>query len=111
MKRTAIIEGGVVVSVACGEITGGVDVTSISCGPGDLYDGATFRKPDPIPPTTEEINTGIWNRINKIEKDSLFSRQLREFMLEQPGASAKPWYAKVKQVDDDIAALKAQLVQ
>jgi hypothetical protein len=48
-------------------------------------------------------------QIKSIEQDELLPRTLREFLLEQPGAAAKPWFAKIKALDDKIATLKVAL--
>jgi hypothetical protein len=48
-------------------------------------------------------------QVKSIEQNELMPRTLREFLLEQPGASAKPWFAKIKALDDRIAAIKAAL--
>lgn len=58
----------------------------------------------------EAHNSKVWQQIDALEKNTLFPRQLREFMLEQPGAQSKGWHKKVKEVDDQVATLKAQLL-
>lgn len=55
-------------------------------------------------------NAKILAQISSLELTELMPRTLREFLLSQPGASAKPWYAKIKAADDAISALRAQLI-
>lgn len=47
--------------------------------------------------------------LRALELETLMPRALREFMLEQPGAAQKGWYAKVKAVDDKANELRAKL--
>lgn len=58
----------------------------------------------------QQHNSKIWSQISSIETASLFPRQLREVMLEQPGAQGKGWYRRIKDVDDEVAVLKSQLL-
>ena len=55
-------------------------------------------------------NTKVRQEIDAVEKNTLFPRQLREFMLEQSGAHGKGWYRKIKDTDDLIMTLKAKLI-
>lgn len=47
--------------------------------------------------------------IRRLEQDALMPRALREFLLDQPGASQKPWFAKVKTLDDQVTDLRLKL--
>lgn len=72
---------------------------------------AEGNTPEPAdPPTKDEINTGIWAQIRNKELTELMPRTLREFLMEQHGANQKPWFSKVKQLDDEVTALKATLI-
>ena len=48
-------------------------------------------------------------KIKAMEAEELMPRTLREFLLEQPGAVQKGWYAKVLALDNSVAAIKAVL--
>jgi hypothetical protein len=63
----------------------------------------------PPPETDEQFNAKVLAEGAAKERTELLPRAVREFLLEQPGAATKGWYAKVKQLDDDIVALKATL--
>lgn len=63
----------------------------------------------PPPETDEQFNAKVIAQIKASEQAELLPRSVREFLLEQPGAQVKGWYAKVKQLDDSIVALKATL--
>jgi hypothetical protein len=88
--------------------------------PGDYSDDTYYRTEQDDAPyviytrkSDEQINeahnTKVWQQIDAVEKQNLLPRVLREFLLEQPGADQKPWFAKIKQVDDEITALKGTL--
>lgn len=47
--------------------------------------------------------------IDDIERNAMLPRLIREYMLELPGAASKPWFAKVKALDDDVAAERAKI--
>jgi hypothetical protein len=47
--------------------------------------------------------------ISSREQQELLPRVLREYLLDLPGAAQKPWYAKVKALDDELAAQRAKL--
>jgi hypothetical protein len=47
--------------------------------------------------------------IDAIERNSILPRLTREYMLELPGAASKPWFAKVKALDDDVTAERAKI--
>lgn len=59
--------------------------------------------------TDEQFNAKVNSQIAALERKELLPRSVREFLLEQPGAQVKGGYAKVKALDDGIAALKATL--
>ena len=96
-----------------------IDVTDPR--PDDFSDELYFRtEPTSAPLTVSYIsksedskkethNQKIWAKIKALESESLFPRQLREFMLDYPGASGKGWYAKIKDIDDKVADLKSKL--
>lgn len=59
----AIIENGVVVNTirfADGDISApGISIDGLSVGVGDIYDGASFSKPLPPPPTVKEMEDAV----------------------------------------------------
>jgi hypothetical protein len=57
-----------------------------------------------------EKNRPTVKKIAAAESSALMPRAMREFMLEQPGAANKPWFAKVKALDDEVAALRSKLI-
>ena len=65
------------------------------------------RKPDEMIKATK--NGRLWQQITSLETAALIPRQLREFLLAQPDADKAPWYIKVKELNDAVTALKAQL--
>jgi hypothetical protein len=66
---------------------------------------------DAVLPDVEkaQANARVLAQITAKERNELLPRSVREFLLEQPGAQGKGWYAKVKGLDDEIVALKATL--
>ena len=60
----------------------------------------------------EQINQAkrarILSQIATLEQGALMARQVREVMLGLPGADQQPWFARVKAVDDEVAALRTQ---
>ena len=66
----------------------------------------TEKSPEQI---KEQENAKVLAQIDSTERNSMFPRVLREFLLEQPGAAQKPWFAKVKAVDDEVAAMRGKL--
>ena len=62
--------------------------------------------PEPADPSPQESPAAA---IERIEQAEMLPRPVREFMLEQPGAAQRPWYAKIKALDDQIATLRAKL--
>jgi hypothetical protein len=63
----------------------------------------------PVPKSDKQHNDEVWAQIASLETAQMLPRVVREVFLELPGASSKGWHAKVKKLDDDVAALKAQL--
>lgn len=57
----------------------------------------------------EARRTRVLAQIAALEQENLLPRVVREVLLAQPGANQQPWFAKVKAVDDAIAALRATL--
>lgn len=61
----------------------------------------------------EQINQAkrarILAQIAALEQGALMARQVREVMLGLPGADQQPWFARVKAIDDEVAALRAEL--
>lgn len=61
----------------------------------------------------EQINqatrTRILSQIAALEQSALMARQVREIMLSMPGAEQQPWFARVKTLNDEVAALRAAL--
>jgi hypothetical protein len=61
----------------------------------------------------EQINqtkrARILAQIAALEQGALMARQVREVMLALPGADQQPWFARVKALNDEIAALRATL--
>jgi hypothetical protein len=47
--------------------------------------------------------------IDAVERNAMLPRLIREYMLELPGAASKPWFAKVKALDDDVAVERAKI--
>jgi hypothetical protein len=72
-----------------------------------LAEGNTLEPADPK--TDKQHNDEVWAQVASLETAQVLPRAVREVFLELPGASGKGWYAKVKKLDDDVAALKAQL--
>ena len=62
---------------------------------------------------TEQINQAtrarILSQIAALEQSALMARQVREVMLALPGANQQPWFARVKTLNDEVAALRAAL--
>ena len=63
----------------------------------------------PAPKTDAQHNNDVLAEISALEKEQLLPRPIRGVLLELPGASGKGWYAKIKKLDDDIVAYRAQL--
>jgi hypothetical protein len=61
----------------------------------------------------EQINQAkrarILAQVSALEQGALMARQVREVVLGLPGADQQPWFARVKSVDDEVAALRAAL--
>ena len=61
----------------------------------------------------EQINQAtrarILSQIVSLEQGALMARQVREVMRGLPGADQQPWFARVKAIDDEVAALRAAL--
>jgi len=61
----------------------------------------------------EQINQAkrarILAQVSALEQSALMARPVREILLGQPGANQQPWFARVKAVDDEVAALRAAL--
>lgn len=63
----------------------------------------------PTPKSDKQHNDEIWAEIVSLETAQMLPRVVREVFLELPGANGKGWFDKVKKLDDDVAAQKAQL--
>ncbi|MCA3116420.1 MAG: hypothetical protein ING91_19495 [Rhodocyclaceae bacterium] len=50
-------------------------------------------------------------QVAALEQSTMLPRPVREGMLSMPGAEQQPWFARVKAVDDEVAALRAALPQ
>ncbi len=61
------------------------------------------------PETDAEFNAKVLRQIAEIERREQLPEAVREYLLDLPGANGRKGFAKVKQIDDDIAALKATL--
>lgn len=79
----------------------------------DMWE-AINNPPPPLPLTPEQEkelhNNNIWGQIDYIERVSMIPRVLRESLLSQPNAEQEPWYSKIKDIEDQIVALKAELL-
>ena len=51
----------------------------------------------------------ILAQVAALEQNALMARQVREIMLSMPGAEQQPWFARVKTLNDEVAALRAAL--
>lgn len=65
------------------------------------------RKPDLQ--IKELGNTKIKDLIDSLESQSKMARPMREYLLSLADATTKPWYSSLKALDDQIAALRAQI--
>jgi hypothetical protein len=59
--------------------------------------------------TVEHINIRILQQIDTLERKEQLPRPLREMLLARRLAPTMGWYARVKAVDDAVAALRATL--
>lgn len=88
--------------------------------PADYSEDAYFRTEQDDAPyvvytrkSDEQINQAtrarILAQIVSLEQGALMARQVREVMLGLPGADQQPWFARVKALNDEVAALRAAL--
>ena len=113
-------EYGIDLTIPANRVRFGIVEVADPVPPSDYSDKLYYRTEQDTAPfvvytpkSQEQIDAATYYegmaKIKAMEVEELMPRTLREFLLEQPGAAQKGWYAKVLALDSSVAAIKAVL--